>query len=171
MYVQKLSDFWRERRISLLGHILRADANFPLRQVIFENQTCVPQKPPYRRQGRPRVDWLTETVKVTFHCLGHSPPQAEKKGAAPSAYRLTQLLHCKGQMPFSELRATSYDVVFGTRTRERLLCRAPANSLLGARRKTAAACVCGLLDLLLRRWYHTCKYICDLYSRSCIHAT
>ena len=75
VYVQKLSDFWRQRKISLLGHILRADANDPLRQVIFENQTCIPRKPPYRRQGRPRVDWLTETVKDTFHCLGHSPPQ------------------------------------------------------------------------------------------------
>ena len=75
VYVQKLSDFWRQRKISLLGHIVRADANDPLRQVIFENQTCIPRKPPYRRQGRPRVDWLTETVKDTFHCLGHSPPQ------------------------------------------------------------------------------------------------
>ena len=62
-YYDTFSDTWRNRKVKLLGHIIRSHRYDPLRQVIFEKGTLVPRIEHTRRVGKPRANWLLETYK------------------------------------------------------------------------------------------------------------
>ena len=47
----------------------------PLRQVIFETGTNAPKKFHCRRVGRPRADWVIETLKDALYALDEAVPQ------------------------------------------------------------------------------------------------
>ena len=71
-HTQRLSESWKEQKLKLLGHILRADHSDPLRQVLFESGTNIPRYHIIRRSGRPKLDWLLETMKDALLVLGQS---------------------------------------------------------------------------------------------------
>ena len=48
----KLSDRWKQRKITLLGHILRAPADDPMKQILFEQGTDRPRIEHTRRVGK-----------------------------------------------------------------------------------------------------------------------
>ena len=62
----RLSETWRKRKITLLGHILRSPTTDPMRQVLFEQGTYAPRIEHTRRVGRPRANLLIETCKEAF---------------------------------------------------------------------------------------------------------
>ena len=54
--VEMFTTTWMNKKIKLLGHILRADTNDPMRQVMFESTTSLPRIT-LARPGRPRAAW------------------------------------------------------------------------------------------------------------------
>ena len=62
----RLSETWRKRKITLLGHILRSPTTDPMRQVLFEQGTYAPRIEHTRRVGKPTANWLIETCKEAF---------------------------------------------------------------------------------------------------------
>lgn len=68
--VHRFSDMWKAQKLSLLGHVLRASQHDPMRQVIFEGPTKIPRICHCKRVGKPRADWLIETMKDALHALG-----------------------------------------------------------------------------------------------------
>jgi len=62
--------------LKLLGHILRASREDPLRQVLFEYGSNIPIIFQMERCGRPNLDWFTDSIKEAMHALGMAtPPQ------------------------------------------------------------------------------------------------
>ena len=57
---------WEKAKISLLGHVLRADQNDPMHQVLFEGSAKYPRIVGRRRSGRPRMNWLELTMETAF---------------------------------------------------------------------------------------------------------
>ena len=62
---EQLSEKWKKKKITLLGHILRSQNSDPLRQVLFESYTNCPRIDRMSRVGKPRAEWLHETCRET----------------------------------------------------------------------------------------------------------
>ena len=73
IHIELFSHTWKNRKLKLLGHILRSNPQDPMRQVLFEPHTFVPRIE-YRRPGKPRLSWLQETFKEAFGLLGRVEP-------------------------------------------------------------------------------------------------
>ena len=56
----------QERRISLVGHILRQNNDHPIRTVTFKRDSAAPMEVLHRRVGRPRKQWTFESLKLTW---------------------------------------------------------------------------------------------------------
>ena len=61
--IKKVTHTLKLKRLSLLGHIIRADPNDPLKQVTFANESLDVLTPALRRVGRPRQKWTETTLK------------------------------------------------------------------------------------------------------------
>ena len=57
------------KRLTLLGHILRSDANDPLREVTFENQNLKPLTPALKIVGRLRSKGIETTTKEAWQTM------------------------------------------------------------------------------------------------------
>ena len=55
--IKPLTEVLGERRLKLLGHVLRRDRQHPLPQAAFKTQSAVPRETDQRRVGRPRKFW------------------------------------------------------------------------------------------------------------------
>ena len=74
--IKPFSENWRQAKFRLLGHILRTDYSDPLRQVTFEQNSCLPRQIEFRRRGAPRRIWIEETMKEAWEALfGHLPSE------------------------------------------------------------------------------------------------
>ena len=61
-----------EKRIKLTGHLLRADNSDPMRQVSFQRNSALPYCPLFRRQGRPRKNWMVSSLELCWNKLHNS---------------------------------------------------------------------------------------------------
>ena len=59
------------RKIQLLGHIIRADPQDPMRQVLFLHNSLNRRTEHTRRIGKPRAHWLIETYADAYKESGH----------------------------------------------------------------------------------------------------
>ena len=59
--ITKCSSMWLQRQISLLGLIIRAEPNNPVRQLLFEKGTLIPRLEFRKRPVKPRQQWLSTT--------------------------------------------------------------------------------------------------------------
>ena len=64
--IQKISELLGQRRIALVGHILRQPRTNPLRNVCFRQDTAAPFEVLYRRPGRPRRRWIDSTLNIVW---------------------------------------------------------------------------------------------------------
>ena len=64
--IKLVSEVIEDRQTKLLGHILRSNDGDPMKQVCFNNEGYqhLYEK---RRVGRPRVNWVRQTMKRTFN--------------------------------------------------------------------------------------------------------
>ena len=65
MDLRMFSSIWQQRKLSLLGHIVRSAPSDPMRQVPFEKGTLVPRLEFRKRPGKPRQQWLTTMEPTT----------------------------------------------------------------------------------------------------------
>ena len=77
---------YKNTKIKLLGHVIRADNADPMRKVTFSPNTIVEWGYAHRRVGRPKDQWLYETKKLVWKkCRhmedrqGHSKPDKKTK--------------------------------------------------------------------------------------------
>ena len=66
--VTKVSEYIMKQQNRLLGHVIRADPEDPLRQVIFPKNTFKLREILQRRVGKPRNDWTINTKHGTTLC-------------------------------------------------------------------------------------------------------
>ena len=60
--IKLFSEFYLERKIKLMGHIIRAKDSDPLRAVTFlPNSLTVIPLDSKKRAGRPKIDWIEQT--------------------------------------------------------------------------------------------------------------
>jgi len=62
----KFTEMWTRLRFKLLGHLLRTHHEDPLHEITFENAIKTPRLPIKRRIGRPRDQWIVETMKEAY---------------------------------------------------------------------------------------------------------
>ena len=67
--IKTFSQSWTQAKQRLLGHILRADHTDPLRQVTFEQDSCMPKQFYKKRRGAPRKIWIEETMKEAWYAF------------------------------------------------------------------------------------------------------
>ena len=66
-HIRPLSQVLQEKRIKLLGHIIRRPREHPQRQTTFCTRSLIPRTVDKRRVGRPRLSWTHETMKVAWN--------------------------------------------------------------------------------------------------------
>lgn len=59
--ITKFTDMWHKQKMKLLGHVIRASDEDPMRQVSFEKGTIKP-KATIAKQGRPRQQWILSSL-------------------------------------------------------------------------------------------------------------
>ena len=64
---------WGSLKMSLMGHILRARGQDPLRQVTLEGLADYPRIIPKYRVGRPRLDWIEESYREAYKIIKKDP--------------------------------------------------------------------------------------------------
>ena len=70
----RLSTKWKHKKITLLGHITRAESEDPMREVLFATGTFRPRIEHIRRVGKPRANQLIETYKGAHIIIDHVTP-------------------------------------------------------------------------------------------------
>ena len=69
--IVEFSNLWLRRKIQLLGHIIRADPQDPMRQVLLIHNSLNPRTEHTRQIGKPRAHWLNETYADAYRESGH----------------------------------------------------------------------------------------------------
>jgi hypothetical protein len=64
--IRRFSEFHEKRKIKLLGHIIRAPNNDPLRQVTFKDNTAERPERGTLRVGRPKQNWIKATKEAVW---------------------------------------------------------------------------------------------------------
>ena len=99
----RLSTKWKNRKVTKLGHIIRAESEDPMREVLFETGTFRPRIEHIRRVGKPRANWLLETYKDAHTMIDNATP------FDMNDIHLIQTLHGKAQRretPFAILQSS-----------------------------------------------------------------
>ena len=65
----------KERRLKLLGHVIRAEEDDPLKEVIFIRETMEVKTIGWRRVGRPKVHWIHTVLETAWNEIRHSYPE------------------------------------------------------------------------------------------------
>ena len=65
--IRPLSQVLQEKRIKLLGHIIRRPREHPQHQTTFYTRSLIPRTVGKRRVGRPLLSWTHETMKVAWN--------------------------------------------------------------------------------------------------------
>jgi hypothetical protein len=64
--IKFFSEYHKERKAKLLGHILRTDNADPLRQITFQDGTAYSKDYGKKRVGKPRQNWIHQTKKYIY---------------------------------------------------------------------------------------------------------
>ena len=79
--VKPFSRYYAEKKASLLGHILRASDEDPLRQVSFQPGTAYRVQYGKKRIGKPRQNWIHQAKQFVYvdllHLFSYSESKAE----------------------------------------------------------------------------------------------
>ena len=70
--IRPLSDVLQEKRLKLLGHIIRRTRDHPQHQATFATRIFLSQQVEHRRAGRPRAAWTYETMKDCWRKKNHN---------------------------------------------------------------------------------------------------
>ena len=86
--LRAFSEDYKYRKSKLLGHIIRADNNDPMRKVTFAANTIVEWGFDKRRVGRPKDQWLFETKRAAWKkCRHMEDRQGHRKQNKRTKYR------------------------------------------------------------------------------------
>ena len=64
-----LAEVLEQRRLILLGHVLRRERQHPMQQSAFKTQSAIPWETEHRRVGRPRQFWTTTNMEKAWNVI------------------------------------------------------------------------------------------------------
>ena len=64
-----LTEILEDRKLKLLGHVLRRDRQHPLHQAAFSTRSALPRETEHRRRGRPRQFWTTNNMSKAWEMI------------------------------------------------------------------------------------------------------
>ena len=67
--VKPMTEKLEERKLKLLGHVLRRERQHPQHQVTFSTTSAMPRETTNRRVGRPRPCWTTNNMKKAWDIM------------------------------------------------------------------------------------------------------
>ena len=67
--IKPLTEILEDKRLKLLGHVLRRPRSHPQHQVTFDSFLARPKVPTLRRVGRPRKFWTTENMRKAWEII------------------------------------------------------------------------------------------------------
>ena len=67
--IKPLTEILEDKRLKLLGHVLRRPRSHPQHQVTFDSFLARPKAPTLRRVGRPRKFWTTENMRKAWEII------------------------------------------------------------------------------------------------------
>ena len=67
--IRPLTEVLEQRRLKLLGHVLRRDRQHPMHQAAFKTQSAIPRETEQRRVGRPRQFWTTTNMEKAWNVI------------------------------------------------------------------------------------------------------
>ena len=65
--IKPLTEILEDRKLKLLGHVLRRDRQHGLHQAAFSTRSALPRETEHRRRGRPRQFWTTNNMSKVKH--------------------------------------------------------------------------------------------------------
>ena len=89
-HVRPLSQVLQEKRIILLGHIIRRPREHPQHETTFYTRSLMPRTVDKRRVGRPRLSWTHETLKVAWNLSKGYPFNFQNREMRLSLKEMTQ---------------------------------------------------------------------------------
>ena len=72
--IKPLTEILEERKLRLLGHVLRRERQHPLHQTTFSTTSALPRETNYRRVGRPRQFWTTNNMEKAWEIIKREDP-------------------------------------------------------------------------------------------------
>lgn len=85
--IKPFTEYFADKAQALLGHVLRAPATDPLRQVTFRRDTATPQLYPKNRTGRPKHNWIIENLQRAWLTCVNNRDWITTQGADPEVIR------------------------------------------------------------------------------------
>ena len=67
--IKPLTEILEDRKLKLLGHVLRRDRRHPLHQAAFSTRSALPRETEHRRRGRPRQFWTTNNMSKAWEVI------------------------------------------------------------------------------------------------------
>ena len=67
--IKPLTEILEDRKLKLLGHVLRRDRQHPLHQAAFSTRSALPREIEHRRRGRPRQFWTTNNMRKAWEVI------------------------------------------------------------------------------------------------------
>ena len=67
--IKPLTEILEDRKLKLLGHVLRRDRQHPLHQAAFFTRSALPRETEHRRRGRPRQFWTTNNMNKAWEVI------------------------------------------------------------------------------------------------------
>ena len=67
--IKPLTEILEDRKLKLLGHVLRRDGQHPLHQAAFSTRSALPRETEHRRRGRPRQFWTTNNMSKAWEVI------------------------------------------------------------------------------------------------------
>ena len=72
--IVRLSDEIEQLQVRYLGHLIREGAYEPTRQATFKGSRATPNLHSKKRVGRPRKNWIVQTMRRTWRTLRKKLP-------------------------------------------------------------------------------------------------
>jgi hypothetical protein len=67
--IKPLTEILEDRKLKLLGHVLRRDRQHPLHQAAFSTRSALPRETEHRRRGRPQQFWTSNNMSKAWEVI------------------------------------------------------------------------------------------------------
>ena len=84
-----VSQFLRDKKLRLLGHVYRRERSHPLQQVSFDTIDGWPKRIEMRRAGRPRANWIHKNITEAWDLIYRNKHKGECGTNVPGRKRGT----------------------------------------------------------------------------------
>ena len=72
--IKPLTEILEDKKIKMLGHILRRERRHPLHQATFATPSALPRETEHRRVGRPRQFWTVNVMQKAWKIIKENDP-------------------------------------------------------------------------------------------------